>query len=164
MGLDGVLLDTSFVIRLLRTNDALNSNAKAWFKELLDRKVPMFLSTISIAEYCVGGPFDELPLQKVRVLPFNVDHARCAGPFTKTLLELRKSSVEEERRPVVINDLKLLAQAEVTFGISHFLTKDGGFIARMQSLRSGGHVLRTQLLDLNVPMADSLGRLNFPEH
>ncbi len=48
--LDGVLLDTSFVIRLLKTNDALHPNAKAWFRQLLERRVPMYLSTISIAE------------------------------------------------------------------------------------------------------------------
>jgi predicted nucleic acid-binding protein len=47
--LDGVLLDTSFVIRLLKTNDALHPNAKAWFRQLLERRVPMYLSTISIA-------------------------------------------------------------------------------------------------------------------
>ena len=34
---DGVLLDTSYVIRLLKADDPLNSNAKAWFRELLDR-------------------------------------------------------------------------------------------------------------------------------
>ena len=46
----GVLVDTSFVIRLMKHDDPLSPNAKAWFRELLDRKVPMFLSTIVIAE------------------------------------------------------------------------------------------------------------------
>lgn len=57
-GLDairGVLVDTSFLIRLFKTDDALNPNAKAWFRELLDRNIPMYLSTIVIAEWCVKG-------------------------------------------------------------------------------------------------------------
>ena len=46
----GVLLDTSFIIRLLKVDDPLHPNAKAWFKELLDRGVPMYLSTVAVAE------------------------------------------------------------------------------------------------------------------
>ncbi len=46
----GVLLDTSFIIRLLKEDDPLHPNAKAWFKELLDRGVPMYLSTVAVAE------------------------------------------------------------------------------------------------------------------
>lgn len=106
----GVLLDTSYVIRLLKSDDPLNGNAKAWFRELLDRKVPMYLSTIVIAEYCVKGSFEELPLRNVRVLPFNVDHARRAGPFTGSLLSIRTKGGSEERH-VVLNDVKLMAQA-----------------------------------------------------
>ena len=161
--LDGVLLDTSFVIRLLKTNDALHPNAKAWFRQLLERRVPMYLSTISIAEYCVKGTFDELPLRNVRVLPFNIDHARRAGPFTGALLDQRKQPGGDDDRTVVINDVKLLAQAEVNAGISHFLPKDLRFASRMQALRQAGHVLSTSVLDLNVPMAATLGMLDFPE-
>ncbi len=68
-----------------------------------------------------------------------------------------------EERHVVLNDVKLLAQAEATVGISHILTKDGGFKSRIEQLRAAGHVMSTQVLDLSAPMAESLGRLNFPE-
>ncbi len=43
------------------------------------------------------------------------------------------------------------------------LLKAGGFGARIAQLNAAGHQLRMQLLDLNVPMAEALGRLNFPE-
>lgn len=66
----GVLVDTSFLIRLLKPDDPLHPNARAWLKELLDRKVPMHLSTIVIAEWCVKGNFDELPVRNLRVLPY----------------------------------------------------------------------------------------------
>ena len=38
----GVLLDTSFLIRLIKVNDPLHANARAWLKELLDRQVPLY--------------------------------------------------------------------------------------------------------------------------
>jgi len=76
----GVLVDTSFLIRLLKADDPLHANAKAWFKECMDRKVPMHLSTIVIAEWCVQGSLDQLPVRNLRVLPFNVDHALRSGP------------------------------------------------------------------------------------
>lgn len=157
----GVLVDTSFVIRLLKPDDALHGNARSWFKELLDRNVPMYLSTIVIAEWCVKGAFDELPLRNMRVLPFNVDHARRAGPLMDVLLRVREQGEREERN-IVLNDVKLLAQAEATAGISHILTKDGGYARRIASLGKEGQVVSTQVLDLNVPMAESLGRLDFP--
>ena len=65
---EGVLLDTSFIIRLLKTDDPVHGNTKAWFRWLLDHKIPMHLSTISISEFCVKGSFDQLPLRNVRVL------------------------------------------------------------------------------------------------
>jgi hypothetical protein len=111
----------------------------------------------------VKGTFDELPLRNVRVLPFNIDHARRAGPFPGALLDQRKQPGGDDDRTVVINDVKLLAQAEVNAGISHFLTKDLRFASRMQALRQAGHLLSTSVLDLNVPMAATLGMLDFPE-
>ncbi len=158
----GVLLDTSFILRLVKPEDPLHANVQNWFRELLVRNVPMYLSTIAIAEYCVKGDLGELPIQNLRILPFNVNHALRAGPLALTLLQQRKRDGTEER-PLVLNDVKLLAQAEVNVGISHFLTKDLRFASRMQALRQAGHVLRTSLLDLNIPMADALGRLDFPE-
>ena len=157
----GVLVDTSFLIRLLKPDDPLHANARDWFKELLARKVPMYLSTIVVAEWCVKGAFDELPVRNLRMLPFNVDHARRAGPLTVVLLRVRDKGEPDERN-IVLNDMKLLAQAEATAGISHILTKDGGYAKRIARLRAEGQVVATQVLDLNVPMAHVLGRLDFP--
>lgn len=157
----GVLLDTGFLIRLMKVDDPLSPNAKAWLRELLDRKVPLYLSTIVIAEWCVKGSLDQLPVRNMRVLPFNVDHALRAGPFSGSLLAMREKGSTDERA-VVLNDVKLLAQAEATVSISHILTKDGGFRSRIAQLTGAGHVVSTRILDLNVPMAEMLGRLDFP--
>lgn len=156
---EGVLLDTSFIIRLLKTDDPLHTNAKAWFRWLLDHKVPMHLSTISISEFCVKGSFDQLPLRNVRVLPFNWQHAQRSGELARVLLDQRK----DEERSVVINDIKLLAQSDMEARISHFLTKDRRLNNKITQLAQAGLHLRMSLLDLNTPQADVLGQLDFPE-
>lgn len=120
-----MLVDTSFLIRLIKTDDSLHSNAKVWFRELLERKIPMYLSTIAMAEWCVKGSLDELPLRNMRVLPFNSDHAQQAGPLANSLLRLREKG-ESDERYIILNDVKFLAQAEATPEISHVITSDGG--------------------------------------
>lgn len=50
---EGFLLDTSFFLRLLNENDPLFMNADDYFKYFLHNSLPLFISTISIAEYCV---------------------------------------------------------------------------------------------------------------
>lgn len=159
MGIDGILLDTSFVIRLLKTDDPLHNNAKAWFRWMLENKKPMHLSTISISEYCVKGSFDQLPLRNVRVLPFNWQHAQRSGDFARVLLDHRK----DEERSVVINDVKLLAQADVEPRISHFLTKDRKIKTKIGQLTDAGLRLGVHLMDLNTPLTEFLGQLDFPD-
>lgn len=86
----GVLLDTSFFIRLLKENDPLFKNANNFFKYFLQKDIKLYLSTISIAEYCVKGQIDELPLKNLFILPFNINHAKVAGEFAKVIYEKRK--------------------------------------------------------------------------
>jgi hypothetical protein len=60
-----VLLDTSFFIRFLNDSDPLYSNADAYFRYFLQNEITMMISTISIAEYCVGGDIHELPIRNL---------------------------------------------------------------------------------------------------
>lgn len=102
-----VILDTSFMIRLLNESDVLHSNAKGYFRYFLDNDVPMYFSTVSIAEYCVKGDFYDLPFQNIRVLPFNIFHAKEAGLFAKTLFNARsKGIIEMPDRLIIPNDPK----------------------------------------------------------
>lgn len=57
-----VLLDTSFFLRFLNDEDPLLTNADGYFRYFLQQDMGMMISTISIAEYCVGGDITELPL------------------------------------------------------------------------------------------------------
>lgn len=86
-----VLLDTSFFIRLLNVDDPLSENAGGYFKYFLNEGVPMFISTISIAEYCVKGVVEGLPMKQLQVMPFNIQHSKRAGEFARTVFENRKT-------------------------------------------------------------------------
>ncbi|MET4083309.1 putative nucleic acid-binding protein [Pedobacter sp. UYP30] len=60
-----VFLDTSFFVRLLNDEDPLHGNAKDYFRYFLENEIVLKVSTISIAEYCVRGKIDELPLRHI---------------------------------------------------------------------------------------------------
>lgn len=58
-----VLLDTSFFLRFLNDGDPLFTNADGYFRYFIQNEIIMMVSTISVAEYCVGGDISELPLK-----------------------------------------------------------------------------------------------------
>ena len=67
-----VLLDTSFFIRFLNDGDPLFKNADNYFRYFLSKDIVMMISTISIAEYCIGGDISELPLKNLQIVPFKL--------------------------------------------------------------------------------------------
>ena len=82
-----VLLDTSFFLRFLNDNDSLFDNADKYFRYFIQNDISMIISTISIAEYCVGGDVHELPLKNLQILPFNLDHSKRTGEFAKIVFQ-----------------------------------------------------------------------------
>ena len=52
LGIESVMLDTSFCIRLLDDSDDLHINALEYFRFFLQEKIIIHLSTIAVAEYC----------------------------------------------------------------------------------------------------------------
>ena len=67
---NSVLLDTSFFLRFLNDADPLFRNADGYFRYFLHKEITMMISTISIAEYCVGGDINELPLRNLQIVDF----------------------------------------------------------------------------------------------
>ncbi len=123
--LESVLLDASFFLRFLNKNDELFSNADGYYKYFLDKEIAMVVSTISIAEFCVRGSIEELPLKNLQILPFNVGHARKTGVFARVLFEAKqKGEIEQTERLLIPNDAKLFAQADQESKIKHFVTSD----------------------------------------
>jgi hypothetical protein len=90
-----VLLDTSFSLRFLNEEDPLFRNSDGYFRHFLQKEISMMISTISIAEYCVGGDVHELPLRNLQILPFNLDHAKRTGILAKQVF-LKRNELKIE--------------------------------------------------------------------
>lgn len=118
------MLDTSFLIRLLKEDDPLHTSAKTYYQYFLENKFVLFVSTVAVAEYCVKGELDQLPFECVRVVPFNLDHAEKAGDFAHTLYQARdEGQYTPEQRLIIPNDTKIFAQAS-SIGALYFVTAD----------------------------------------
>lgn len=118
------MLDTSFLIRLLKEDDPLHANAKSYYQYLLENNFVLYISTVAVAEYCVKGELDQLPFECVRVVPFNLDHAEKAGLFARTLYHAKSNDQYfPEQRLIIPNDSKIFAQAAL-IGALYFVTAD----------------------------------------
>src|SRR5690554_6688683 len=108
-----VLLDTSFFLRFLNDKDPLFKNADGYFRYFLQEEIDMLISTISIAEYCIGGNIQELPLKNLQILTFNLNHAQRTGEFAKIAFQERANkNLQVYDRKIIPNDTKLFAQAD----------------------------------------------------
>ena len=156
-----VLLDTSFLIRLLSEKDALHSNALGYFRYFLENGIPMYISTIAIAEYCVIGSIEELPLKDMRILPFNIMHATIAGRMASIMIKARKEDNDDYgTRPVVLNDVKMLSQAQSVEEISMFVTSDSRS-AKIFRRIDAEFPLKFEHVDIHEPHCLRFGELDF---
>ncbi len=157
-GIESVLLDSSFCIRLLKTDADFHQNAVDYFEFFLENGIEMYLSTIVVSEYAVGdNPDNLLSLNSFRLLEFDYADAKSAGQFLATLKSLGKFSDFGDRK-VVINDIKLFSQI-YNRDIDAYITKDRKSLSKMIEPLSESHKLKFEFIDLSVPLNDKLGRL-----
>lgn len=134
-----VSLDTSFLISFADPDRPNHPVAVDYFRHCLSKRIPMWISTVAAGEFEVGQPVSDLPLQNFRVQPYNLPHAIRAASLFKSLRE-ENPSAPEDKRPIIINDLKLVAQAEED-QIPVILTEDANTLSRMVNrLRERGFV------------------------
>lgn len=159
-----VSLDTSFLITFADPSRPQHPVALEYFRHCLTQHIPMWLSTVAAGEFEVGQPVSDLPLQNFRIQPYNLPHAIRAAALLRAVRADSGSTVED-RRPVIINDLKILAQAEED-AIPVILTEDKNTLSRLTDrLRERGQVsVRVLLLTegftpgrIAAPAQDELG-------
>lgn len=152
-----VLLDTSFLLRFLNDADPLFNNADGYFRYFLQEDIAMMISTISIAEYCVGGNVDELPSKNLQILPFNLDHAKRTGEFAKIVFQ-NKNRLKLNERNIIPNDTKLFAQADTEVAIAYYLSSDSESKKIYTLLIEHTHPA-FQFIDLNTSFGETFGIL-----
>ncbi|AJW61542.1 PIN domain-containing protein [Elizabethkingia bruuniana] len=158
MKIKTILLDNSFVTRLLKSDDEYHLNVVEYFKYFLENKIILYLSTIVVSEYAVAdNPDNLLSLKTFQILEFDYNDAKISGEyyaFLKDNPDLRNS----EERKVIINDLKLFAQIK-NRNIDAFITKDRSALPKMINPLKENKGLHFEYLDLTIPLRDKLGLL-----
>ena len=152
---NSVLLDTSFIIRLLNDDDDLHNNTLNYYKYFLEKNTTLKISTISIAEYCVGGDITDLPYKNLQILPFNFDHASKTGEFARILFE-NKAILKP--RVCIPNDAKLFAQAHVDKNITHFISSDTNALKAIKLLKNKIDI-HFEFIDLHTSYNEMFGIL-----
>jgi predicted nucleic acid-binding protein len=155
--MDSILLDTSFCIRLLKSNDELHKNAKDYFKYFLEKKIEIFLSSIVVAEYSVKDDPANLPLEFVKIIPFDFFDGKTAGEFHSILLNHRVQVANIERN-VIKDDCKLLAQL-FNRNIQGYITKDRKSFSQIIAPIKASKKITMEILDLEIPLKDFKGEL-----
>jgi predicted nucleic acid-binding protein len=153
----GVLLDTSFFIRLMDESEPLHKNALGYFRYFLESDFELFISTIAIAEYCVRGKLDELPLRNLKILPFNLDHAEKTGELAEEVFK-EKNRLSLSQRNIIPNDTKLFAQAAIEKSIMYYLSSDSESFKIYKLLRKKG-MITFDFIDLNQSHGGKFGIL-----
>ncbi|MEC5158430.1 PIN domain-containing protein [Chryseobacterium sp. MP_3.2] len=153
-----VLLDNSFVTRLLKSDDEYHENVVKYYQYFLENNIVLFLSTIVVSEYAVAdNPDNLLALNSMQLLEFDYGDAKISGEYFSVFKDdypLR----ELEKRKVIINDLKLFAQIK-NRGIDAFITKDRKALPKMIEPLRQNKGLHFEFIDLTIPVAESLGIL-----
>ena len=153
-----VLLDTSFFLRFLNDSDPLFENADGYFRYFLQKEITMMISTISIAEYCVGGDVHELPLRNLQIVPFNLDHSKRTGEFAKIVFQ-NKGKLKLKERNIIPNDTKLFAQADCEKTVEFYLSSDTESY-KIFNLLQQETAPKFQFIDLNTPYNETFGLLD----
>lgn len=153
-----VLLDTSFFLRFLNDSDPLFNNADGYFRYFIQMGITMMISTISIAEYCVGGDVNELPLRNLQIVPFNINHSLRTGEFARIVFQ-NKGKIKLRERNIIPNDTKLFAQADCEIAVEFYLSSDLESLKIYNLLKQYLNP-KFQFIDLNVSYSETFGVLD----
>ncbi len=136
----------------------MHLNAKEYFKYFAENGFELAISTIAIAEYCVGGDIHELPLKNLQIVPFNLDHSKRTAEFAKIVFQ-NKAKLKLNERNIIPNDTKLFAQADCEKSIQFYLSSDTESLKIYNLLRQQTNP-KFQFIDLNIPYNETFGLLN----
>lgn len=154
-----VSLDTSFLIAFADPNQVHHSAAVDYFRHCLAKQIPMVVSVIAAGEFEVGQPVNDLPLQNFRLQPYNLPHAIRSAAYFKALKQGVIQSDKEDKRAVIINDLKILAQAEEE-GVQVILTEDASTLSKFATRLKKAGLCQVEVVLLKEGFAP--GRLDNP--
>ncbi|MBM2815374.1 MAG: hypothetical protein HW421_2136 [Ignavibacteria bacterium] len=151
--MESVLLDTSFCIRLIKKDDPYHLNAIEYFQYFLENKIELFLSTIVVSEYSVKDDINNLPLKTMKIIPFDFFDGRIAGEFWALLLDQKQPIQDKERKIVVKDDCKLIAQL-YNRKIDSYITKDRKSFSQIIQPITSNKNFKIEIMDIAISLKD----------
>ena len=151
LGINSVMLDTSFCIRLMDQADPLHQNALEYYKYFLTEKIYLHVSTIVIAEYAVGDDPANLPLNNLQIETFDFLDAVTAGQLHKEI-KGNSQNIPEYNRRIIANDVKIFAQIK-TKNIDAIISKDLNSIKQYYTPLTNLNLVNFKFIDLNPDYA-----------
>ena len=106
-----------------------------------------------IAEYCVKGNIEELPLRNLQIVPFTLRAGKLAS-----ITFSHKDSLLPKDRKIISNDTKLFAQADNEENVEEYITSDSES-KKIYDLLQKHTQLSFKFIDLNVKVNESFGFL-----
>lgn len=154
-----VLVDTCFLVKLLNSTTDLHENAKDYYDYFIRESIIMKVSTITLAEYCVKGSLEDIPLRSMQILGFNFPHSDISGKFAETVFRIkRQDNIQIEPRNIIPNDSKLFAQASYETSIGGFVSSDSKAKLVYDIIQSE-HIMNFDYWDINTPISERQGIL-----
>ena len=130
---NGVFLDTSFLISLANPAEANHQTAALYYRYFLKERMPMAISAIVVAEFCVWQTLSTLTLEQFILLPFTHEDAVIAAG-----LDFKAYQGSGGSRPALKDDFKIIGHAQAR-GFGYLITGDGSTMGRYcDDLRARG--------------------------
>jgi hypothetical protein len=120
----------------------------------------MWISVVAAGEFEVGQPVSDLPLQNFRIQPYNLAHAIRAAALFRSLRSTNPQTTAEDPRKIVINDLKIIAQADEE-KVSVILAEDASTLSKMVARLRQANAASVRVLLLKDGFAP--GKLENPD-
>jgi hypothetical protein len=155
-----VSLDTSFLISFADPSRPHHGIAVDYFRHCLAQRIPMWISVVAAGEFEVGQPVSDLPLQNFRIQPYNLAHAIRAAALFRSLRSNNSQAAPDDPRKVVINDLKIIAQADEE-KISVILAEDASTLSKIVTRLRQANAASVRVLLLKDGFAP--GKLENPD-
>jgi predicted nucleic acid-binding protein len=101
----GVVLDTSFLISLADPERVNHHAARQYWRYFLEQRIPVYLPTIVVSEFCIRQEIPPEILRACVTLPFNWEDAIRAASldFSQTERNVPRDALKD--------DVKIIAQA-----------------------------------------------------
>jgi|SRR5690606_8253490 len=132
-----VLLDTCFLISFVDDNRPNHDNAVKYYKYFIDEGISMYLSSIVCAEFTLVQKIDDLPLDSLKAISYNIPDSYTSSIIYKEFMANRPDGL---CRNCIKDDIKLVGLCAFN-KIDYLITEDDRFFKKLVKLKEDKVIL-----------------------